>query len=102
MPEGDEKPLGDYHNVYLATDVLLLANVFDSFRDTYLKHYKLDSAHFYIALGIAWTAALKITKIKLGLLSDYNMLLMIEKDTRGGIVQILQRYAKANNKYMWD
>ena len=51
--------LGDYHDVYLKTDVLLLADVFKAFRDTYLKHYKLDPAHFYTTPGLAWQALLK-------------------------------------------
>ena len=53
-PEHENVTLGDYHDVYLATDVLLLADVFETFRDTGLKHYKLDPAHFYTAPGLAW------------------------------------------------
>ena len=66
----DEKTLGCYHDVYLKTDVLLLADVFENFRDVCLQHYKLDPAHFYSAPGLAWQAALKYTQIKLELLTD--------------------------------
>ena len=97
-----EKTLGSYHDVYLNTDVLLLADILENFRDTCLKHYKLNPAHFYTAPGLAWVAALKLTKIKLELLADYDMLLMFEKGIRGGITQAVHRYAKASNKYMGD
>ena len=97
-----EKTLGSYHDIYLNTDVLLLADIFENFRDTCLKHYKLDPAHFYTSPGLAWIAALKFTKIKLELLTDYDMLLMFEKGIRGGITQAVHRYSKANNQYMGD
>ena len=84
----------------MKTDVLLLADVFETFRDMCLKHYKLDPAHFYTSPGLAWQAALKYTKVKLELLTDINMLLMFEAGIRGGITQAVHRYANANNKYM--
>ena len=71
--------LGDYHDLYLRTDVVLLANVYDALRDTCLKHYKLDPAHFYTSPGLAWKACLKCTGIKLELLTDPDMLLMFEQ-----------------------
>ena len=97
-----EKTLGGYHDVYLRTDVLLLADVFETFRETCLEHYKLDPAHFYTAPGLTWQAALKYTGQTLELLTDVDMLLMFERGIRGGISQTVHRYAKANNKYMGD
>ena len=75
--------LGDYHDLYLRTDVALLANVYEAFRDICLKHYKLDPAHFYTSPGLAWKACLKCTGIKLELLTDPDMLLMFERGIRG-------------------
>ena len=97
-----ERTLGEYHDVYLKTDVLLLADVFETFRETCLKHYRLDPAHFYTAPGLAWKAALKHTGIQLELLRDVDMLLMFEQGIRGGITQAVKRYARANNRYMPD
>ena len=96
------KTLRDYHNLYLKSDVLLLADVFENFRATCLKHYKLDPAHYYTSPGLAWDACLKTTGQNLELLSDYDMLMMFEKGIRGGITHISKRYAEANNKYMKD
>ena len=92
--------LGDYHDLYVKSDTLLLADVFENFRDMCLKEYELDSAHFLSLPGLAWQACLKKTNVELELLTDYDMLLMVEKGIRGGICHSIQRYAKANNKYM--
>ena len=96
------KTLRDYHNLYLKSDVLLLADVFENFRKTCLHHYQLDPTHHYTSPGLAWDACLKTTGQHLQLLSDYDMLMMFERGIRGGITHISKRYAEANNKYMKD
>ena len=93
------KNLGDYYDLYIQTDTLLL-DVFENFRNKFIEVYELDPAHFLSAPGLAWQACLKKTEIKLELLTDINMLLMVEKGIRGGICHAIHRYAKANNKYM--
>ena len=92
--------LGDYHDLYVQSDTLLLAEVFENFRDMCLKEYKLDPTHFLSLPGLAWQACLKKTNIELELLTDYDMILMVEEGIRGGICHAIHRYAKANNKYM--
>jgi hypothetical protein len=92
--------MGEYHDLYLKTDVLLLADVFENFRDICLEYYKLDPAHYFTSPGLAWDAMLKLTKVKLELLTDPDMYLMIEKGIRGGISVNSGKYSAANNKYM--
>ena len=94
------KTIKDYHDLYLKSDVLLLADVFENFRKTSLQHYQLDPCHYYTSPGLAWDACLKETKQELQLLHDYDMLMMFEKGIRGGITHISKRYSEANNKYM--
>ena len=92
--------LGDYHDLYVQSDTLLLADVFENFRDMCLKVYELVPAYFVSLPGLAWQACLKKTNIELELLTDYDMLLMVEEGIRGGICHSIHRYAKSNNKYM--
>ena len=94
--------LGEYHDLYLRTDVILLANMFETFRDTYIGHYSLDPAHFYTTPGLDWKACLRKTPARLEQLTDPDMLLMFERGIRGGITQAVHRYAAANNEYMLE
>ena len=96
------KNVGDYHDLYVQSDTLLLADVFENFRTMCTEVYELDPAHFLSAPGLAWQACLKKTEVKLELLTDVDMLLMVEKGIRGGICHAIYRYAKANNKYMMN
>lgn len=91
------KTLGDYHDLYLKTDVLLLADVFEKFRDTAMQHYGLDPAHYLGAPGLSWDALLKKTKVRLELLTDIDMHLFMEKGLRGGVCMASKRFARANN-----
>ena len=92
--------MGEYHNLYLTSDVLLLADVFENFRKTCLEYYKLDPCHYFTSPGLSWDAMLKMTDIKLELMTVIDMFQFIEKGLRGGISYIANRYGKANNKYM--
>ena len=89
-----------YHDLCLRSDVLLLAHVCENFRDMCLKIYELDPTKFFSAPGLAWQAALKKTGVELELLTDIDMLLMVQKGIRGGMCHVIRHYAKANNKYM--
>ena len=92
--------LGDYHVLHVQNDTLLLADVFENFRDMCLKEYELDPTHFLSLPGLAWQACLKKTNIEVELLTDYNILLIVEEGIRGGVCHSIHRYAKAKNKYM--
>ena len=94
------KTMGEYHDLYLKSDVLLLVDVFESFRKTCLQCYKLDPCHYFTSLGLNWDAMFKMTNIKLELMTDIGMFQFIEKGMRGGISYIANRYGKANNKCM--
>ena len=93
--EFEIKTMKDYLELYNETDVLLLADVFENFRNICLGNYKLDPAHYFTTPGLSWDAALKVTDINLELLSDIDMLLMVEKGTRGGVSMISNRYSEA-------
>lgn len=86
----------DYHNMYLVTDVLILADIFEEFRKICLENYELDSSHNFSAPGLAWQAALKMTNVNLQLLTDIEMHLFVEEGIRGGVSMICHRYAEAN------
>ena len=94
------KNLGEYHDLYIQGDTLFLTDVFENFRNMCIEVHELDPAHFLSLPGLAWQAFLKETKIKLELLTDYDMLLMVEEGMRGGICHSIHRHAKANNKCM--
>ena len=86
------KSLGDYHDLYVQSNTLLLADVFENFRNMCIKVYERDPSHFLSVPGLA--------EVELELLTNTDMLLMVEKGIRGGICHAVFRYAKANNKYM--
>ena len=92
--------MGDCHDLYLKTDVLLLADVFEKFIKHCLGYYGLDPCHYFSSSGLSWDAMLKMTRIKLYLISDIDMPLFIEKGMRGGISYIAKRHSEASNKYM--
>ena len=92
--------MGEYHNLYLKSDILLLADVFENFRKTCLQYYKLDPCHYFTSPGLSWDAMLKMTNIQLELMTDIDMFQFVETGMRGDISYIANRYGKANNKYM--
>ena len=94
--------LREYHDLYLKMDVLLLADVFENFRETVFREHKLDCLHFVTLPSLAWQMALKHTEAELELITDPEAYLMIENSIRGGIATISERYASANNPYVPD
>ena len=90
--------LRGYHDLYVKSDTLLLADIFNNFREMCIKEYELDPGHFLSLPGLAWQTCLKKTNIELELLTDYDMLIMVEEGIRGEICHSIHRYAKANNK----
>ena len=94
--------MGDYHDHYMVADVLLLADVFESFRSNCLKNYGLDPCHYFSSPGMAWDAMLSMTEIKLEVISDVDKYLFVEKGIRGGVSFIGKRYSKANNPMVSD
>ncbi|XP_025018370.1 uncharacterized protein LOC112539813 [Tetranychus urticae] len=94
--------LKDLHDIYLKVDVLLLASVFENFREMSLFNFALDPLHQFSAPGLTWSAAFKKMKIELELLTDFNMFLMVEKGIRGGPTSVVKRHVRANNQYLPD
>ena len=91
-----------YHELYVQSDTLFSVDLFQNFRDMCLEIYELNSAKFLWAPALAWKAAFKKTKAKLDLLTDIDILLMVEKVIIGGVSRSINRYRKPNNKYMKD
>ncbi|EFA09106.1 hypothetical protein TcasGA2_TC015228 [Tribolium castaneum] len=96
----DCKTLGDYSDIYLKSDVLLLTDIFENFRKVCLKIYELDPAHYLTAPSLGWDAMLKMTGIKFELLTDIDMVHFFRKSIRGGLCQCSKRKAVANNKFL--
>ena len=90
------KTIGDNHDLYLKSDILILADVFENFRKTGKEYYNLDPAHYFSCPGFAWDAMLKMTDINLKLITDIDMYQMVEKGLRGGVSYIANRYSKPN------
>lgn len=91
------KNLRDLHDHYVLTDVLLLADVFERFRDMTLDYYKLDACHYFTSPGLAWDAALKMTGISLDLITDPLMYNVFELGLRGGVSMISKKFSEANH-----
>ena len=96
----ETKILGKRHNLYVQSNALLLADIFNNFRKMCLKIYWLDHAHFFSTPELASQAALKKIKVKLDLIADTNLLLIVENDIRGGVFHDIYQKAKTNNKNM--
>ena len=94
------KTMGEYHDLYLGSDVLLLTDLFENFRTDMLTILQIRSSHYFTSPGLSWDAMLKMTNIKLELMVDIDMFQFIEKGMRGGVSYIANRYGNANNKYM--
>jgi hypothetical protein len=94
------KNLGEYSDLYLKTDIMLLTDVFENFRQVMHKTYGLDPAWYYTLPGYSWDCMLKYTGCKLDIIKDVDMLLFIERGIRGGVSQCCNRYSEANNKYL--
>ena len=96
------KSMREYHDLYLKTDVLLLADVFENFLDMALEHFKVDPCHYVTAPAMFFDALLKMSDVELELISDPEMYDFVERAKRGGVSSIMKRYAEANNKHMGD
>lgn len=94
------RSMREYTQLYLKTDVLLLADIFENFRDNCIRLYEIDPAHYYTLPGYSWDCMLKHTQVNIELFTEIDMLLFVERGLRGGISQCSHRYSEANNKYM--
>ena len=94
------KNLGELHDLYMETDTLLLADVFQNYRQVIMKNYGLDPTHFYTAPALSWSAGLKFTKAKLEIPEDIDMHIFLDRGLRGGISMVSNHIARANNKLM--
>ena len=94
--------MGEYHDNYLKRNILLIADVFETFISTCLKYCGLDPCHYFRNPGLSWEAVLNMNKTELELISDIDTYSFIEEAMRQGISCITKRYSKANNKYMED
>ena len=94
------KNIGEYHDLYVQSDTAQLTDVFENFRNICLKEYKLDPTYFASTPRLAIEAMLKMTGVKIELLTDISMVLIIENTIRGGLTQVVRKYAVANNKYL--
>lgn len=90
----------EYTQLYLKTDVLLLTDIFENFRDSSITLYELDPAHYYTLPGYSWDCMLKYTGVRIELLTNIDQLMFVERGLRGGITQCSKRNCVANNKYM--
>ena len=96
----DIKTMQEYHDLYLLTDVLLLADCFESFRALSMENYDLDPLHYLTNPGLSISACYKMTAVKLELFTNIDQLIFITKAIRGGVSTIVNRYAKAHNKFV--
>ena len=96
----DCRTFADFHDVYLKSDVTLLADVFEKFRASCMDTYQLDAVHYMSLPGFSFDVALKYTKVELDLISDPDMYLFMESSIRGGVCMISHRFAKANHELL--
>ena len=94
------KTMKNYHDLYLKCDFLLLADVFEKFRNNSIKAFGLCPIHYLSALGLSWDTLLKMPKVVLELIPDLDMCIFFEKGIRGGVFYISNRYSKTNNTYL--
>ena len=92
--------MGEYHDLYRLTDVLLLSDVMENFRAMAMTYYGLDPTHYITLPSFAWDAMLRQTNVRLELITDMDMYLMAERGIRDGMTQVSNKHVTANNKYM--